>query len=143
MCYFHVKENIRKRRHLVPELILEEMMDYLTEIHMSVNEKEFDQLLLSFKFKYSTSYPKMYEYIDEQWFKGNFNKWQIFRNPPGYANTNSNIESFKATLKRDFTGRRKLKVSSALKKLEDVIFYYSDADNIQMRIMKLYFFFPF
>jgi hypothetical protein len=29
-------------------------------------------------------------------------KWQMFHNPPGWSNTNSNIESFNATIKRDF-----------------------------------------
>jgi hypothetical protein len=44
------------------------------------------------------------------------------------------MESFNATLKRDFTGRKKLKMSSALKKLENVIFYYSDADKFVFNV---------
>ena len=34
----------------------------------------------------------------------------IFRNNAGFANTNSNIESFNATIKRDFTGRRRMSI---------------------------------
>ena len=59
-------------------------------------------------------------YIEEQWFKGSFTYQQIFRNPPGFANTNSNIESFNTTVKCDFTGKRKLKMKSALKKLKAI-----------------------
>jgi hypothetical protein len=70
----------------------------------------------------------MYDYVNKQWFKSNFNKWQIFRNPPGYANTNSNVESFNNVIKRDFTGRRKLPLKTALNKLEEIITYYSNND---------------
>ena len=49
MCYFHVKENIRKHRGLVPEDILEEIMSDISDIHMAVNEKVFAQLLVDFK----------------------------------------------------------------------------------------------
>jgi len=31
----------------------------------------------------------MLDYIQKQWFEGVFNKWEVFCNPPGYANTNS------------------------------------------------------
>ena len=35
----------------------------------------------------------MMTYMNEQWFTGVFNQWQIYLNDPGYANTNSNNES--------------------------------------------------
>jgi hypothetical protein len=37
-------------------------------------------------------------------------KWQIFHNPPGWSNTHSNIESFNATIKRDFSLRKRYSV---------------------------------
>ena len=135
MCYFHVKENIKKNRNLVSSDILEEIMDDITSIHMSINEKEYEINKLNFKTKYS-KYTEIYSYIEKQWFnvtfKGDFTKWQIFRNPPGFANTNSNIESFNATIKRDFTGRKKLKINSALQKLDQIIHYYSNDSIIFM-----------
>ena len=53
----------------------------------------------------------------------------IFRNDPGFANTNSNIESFNSTLKRDFTKRFKCSFARAIEKLFSTIIYYSNDDN--------------
>jgi hypothetical protein len=97
----------------------------LYEIHMSIDEEEYEEMKLEFKKFYSKKFPDMYEYINAQWFSSDFNKWQIFRNNPGFANTNSNIESFNNVIKRDFTGRRKLSVKVALDKINDMIEYYS------------------
>jgi hypothetical protein len=34
-------------------------------------------------------------------------RWQMFHNLPGWSNTNSNIKSFNATIKRDFSLRKR------------------------------------
>ena len=65
----------------------------------------------------------------KQWFQGVFTKWQVFNNPPGYANTNSPIESFNATFKRDFAKRIKCSVYRALNKIADCAEYYLSARN--------------
>ncbi len=52
----------------------------------------------------------------------------IYHTPPGFANTNSPIESFNATIKRDFFMRKRLSVLGCALKLEDVIKYYSSND---------------
>ena len=72
----------------------------------------------------------MYSYIQKQWFEGTFNKWQIFRNSPGFANTNSYIESFNAAIKRDFTIRRRLGIIGSLEKFESIISFYSNNYNV-------------
>lgn len=45
----------------------------------------------------------MYEYMETQRMSGVFHQWQIFCNEPGFANTNSKIESFNASFKIDYT----------------------------------------
>ncbi len=55
-----------------------------------------------------------------------FNKWQIFHNDPGYANTNSNIESFNATFKRNYTKYNKCSILSILRKLIDCVIEYGN-----------------
>ena len=50
-----------------------------------------------------------------------FNKWQIFRTPPGYAMTNSPIESYNNKIKTQFTERRKFHLASALNLFEKVM----------------------
>ena len=42
--------------------------------------------------------------------KKTVSKWQMFHNPPGWSNTNSNIESFNVTIKRDFSLRKRYSV---------------------------------
>jgi len=49
-----------------------------------------------------------YKYLREQWINSRFNCWQIYHSPPGYANTNSNIESFNRQIKA-FAQEKKLK----------------------------------
>jgi hypothetical protein len=51
--------------------------------------------------------------------------WKAFCSPPGYACTNSPLESFNATIKRDFTYRRKLNIFSFINKSFDIIRFYS------------------
>ena len=72
---------------------------------------------------------KRIKYVLKQWLDGDFNKWQIYHNEPGYANTNSNIESFNAAIKRDFFKRRRMTVIGAVYKLEEIIKYYSIDDR--------------
>jgi hypothetical protein len=63
--------------------------------------------------------------METQWLDGPFCKWKIFRTPPGYAITNSNIESFNSVIKRDFTNRKRQSIMSAINIIEEIITYYS------------------
>ena len=92
-------------------------------------EKDYKNQVLDFTNKYKKSEPQMFQYIDKQWLNGLFNTWQIWRSDPGFANTNSNLESFNATIKRDFTKRWKCSLAKAIEKLFEVIFYYSNDNN--------------
>ena len=49
----------------------------------------------------------MYDHIYNTWINTTDHtcKWQIFRNKPGFANTNSPLESFNSRLKTDFFNR--------------------------------------
>ena len=69
---------------------------------MSKNEEEYRDNLKEFKTKYSLNHKDMYDYIMTEWIERNDHRcnWQIFRNNPGLANTNSPIESFNNTIKR-------------------------------------------
>ena len=62
---------------------------------------------------------------------GKFKKWKIFHNPPGWSNTNSNIKSFNAVIKRDFTLRRRYSVYASVEMMEDIILYYKFQSNIK------------
>ncbi len=43
------------------------------------------------------TYPELeafVKYVVPQWFEGMFSNWQIFKTPPGFANTNNPMEAF-------------------------------------------------
>ena len=99
MCYFHVMDNIRRKKHLIKgEKVYDDLLDDLRDIHMSINENEYESKKKQFKTKYEKSYKEMFNYINAQWFNGDFTYWQIFRRNAGYTSVQSNIESFNATI---------------------------------------------
>jgi len=138
MCYFHVIYNIKKHyKHTLTKEEWFELRGILTDIHLSRNQKERDAEWLKFKDRYEPKKAKrakkgekkgVYEYVRDSWYESRFNKWMIYHTPPGFANTNSNIESFNATIKRDFFTRKRLSVLGCALKLEEVIKYYSSSD---------------
>jgi hypothetical protein len=101
----------------------------VTKLHRATTEIVYNERLAELKKKYKVSQKKMFSYFETQWLTGSFDKWQIFRNSPGFANTNSNIESFNATFKRDFTKRIKGSMLCSLNKLFTCIIYYSQPLN--------------
>jgi hypothetical protein len=127
MCYYHVTENIRKKcKPYISnrEDVYDELKAAVHEMYMSSSEEEYEQLKKEFKDTFKR-YKDLLAYMDAQWFDGPFCKWQIFRTPPGYATTNSNIESFNATVKRDFTNRKRQSIMNAINIVEEIITYYS------------------
>jgi len=123
MCYFHVKKNVRDHKKLMPHENFDDLMRFLTKIHYSHNKDEFKKNINAFKKTYENVFPAMYEYC-ASWFEGVWSNWQIYHTKPGCANTNSNIESFNRSVKR-FTDRKKMTMTSALKKIFKIIVYYS------------------
>lgn len=123
---------------MLDDEVYETLKEDLQDIHMSLNENEFKNNVSMFNSKYD-NYPDIVEYINEQWFKGIFNNWQIYHNEPGFANSNSNVESFNSVIKRDFTSRKRLNIIVALEKIAEVITYYSTKGpefQIQPRYIK-------
>ena len=53
----------------------------------------------------------------------------MFCNDPGYSNTNSNIESFNATFKREYTIYYKCTMLAACRKIFNCIRDYSDSSQ--------------
>lgn len=66
-----------------------------------------------FNTKYE-NYTDVVEFLNEHWFTGVFNNWQIYHNNSGFANSNSNVESFNIAIKRDFTERKSFNIFVAV-----------------------------
>jgi len=131
MCFFHVMENIKQNcRKLLDEASYADLLNDIRYIHMRKSYKEFEEVCVQFKNKWNKKKTKaVYEYVST-WLTGNYSKWQIYHNPPGFASTNSNIESFNATIKRDFSLRKRYSVYSSVNIIQQIINYYSTNKTI-------------
>lgn len=127
MCFFHVMKNIKANceKPLTKDQYQKLKFD-IGQIHYSVSKDDYFCKLKKFEVccdQKGTS--EVFKYMSKQWFYGNFSNWQIFNNPPGWANTNSNIESFNATIKRDYSLRRRYSVFGSVDIICTMIVYYS------------------
>jgi hypothetical protein len=124
MCYFHVKKNVKENcRHLMEKNEYDKLQEDLHQIHMSTSAEEYKENKKKFKKKYETQHKGVYDYC-LTWFEGNWSNWQIFRNKPGQANTNSNIESFNNVIKVDLS-RKRLPMKASINAIFEQIVYYS------------------
>ena len=69
---------------------------------------------------------KFTNYFEKQWITSVYKKWQIFLTPAGFAQTNSQIESYNCRIKTDFTNRIKYHLHEALNVFKTLINYQSD-----------------
>jgi len=128
MCYFHMKQNILKNCQSMfkTEEEFNILNDMIYDIHISKSKAEYEDRVKKFDkfYKNKSIYKQVHKYITKQWLESRFNKWQIFHSPPGYANTNSNIESFNKQIKL-FTSKKKLSVFGMIDKVDEMVQYYS------------------
>ncbi len=127
MCFFHVMKNVKSNceKPLSKEQYVKFRYD-IGLIHYSVSKADFDEKVKNFEKEWNKKGTKnVFEYMNKQWFTGKFSSWQVFTNPPGWANTNSNIESFNATIKRDHSLRRRYSVYGSVDVIIQMIEYYS------------------
>ena len=108
----------------------------ILKLHLSKNETEYDKRLEDFK-KFWKSSKACYKYIREQWINSRFNCWQIYHSPPGYANTNSNIESFNRQIKA-FTQKKKLSVFGMVDKCKEMVYYFSKEQDRKFNVYPKY-----
>ena len=76
-------------------------------MHNSKSKEEYDNYvkLNVVKWLKMKTMNKFGLYIKKQWIDSRFNKWQLFYREVGLASTNSQIESYNARIKGDFTDR--------------------------------------
>ena len=129
MCYFHVRMNIRKhetytRLHKKTQSLLEH---FINRLHWSRDKIQCEKVYTKFNNKFgSNEYIKPFmAYLDQRSLDSPFRRWKIFNSPPGYACTNSPIESFNNVIKRDFVKRKKKNLLDFLHILKEIVVYYS------------------
>jgi hypothetical protein len=90
-------------------------------MHQTSSREEYEQMWLLIKEKWlKYKLKKIVKYIEKQWIVKCPN-WQLFLTPPGYAHTNSPIESYNNTIKSSFTNGVRFHLVPALEIFENVI----------------------
>ena len=88
MCWFHVMFNVRKHKNLIPDAMYDSIVDDIHNLHYSKDEFEFTTLKSRTlkKWRKNEDLIDFASYFEEQWFKGTFINWQIFRTPAATTN---------------------------------------------------------
>jgi hypothetical protein len=122
MCFFHIMTNVEKHMKGFPSHVACAIVRGLYDLHFARDQIAFsclrDQLLSNWRRDFCT-------YLEGQWLRGHFSRWQCFTTPSGFATTNNPVEQFNKVLKRDYTLRRRLKMGTLLKELRDCCMHES------------------
>lgn len=125
MCWYHVRSNCYKHRDLIPIEHRKDLGLAIRAIHFSKDKYEAQEKYVELRENFSEVAPKFISYFKDNWLKGNFNRWKIYSSPPGYSSTNSPLESFNNSIKRDHTQRKQLSVLEFLKCAIRMVEFYS------------------
>jgi transposase-like protein len=134
MCYFHLMQAIRDCKKQIGD-DYDKVMDEIRSLHWSKNEQVFKKRWEVIGRRWSKNFKWFYDYFVKYWIKKN-NHWRIYDSPPGYAKTNSPIESFNSSIKRDFTNRKRSSVLGFITKMAAIIKYYSDDQRVFATVPK-------
>ena len=125
--------NVKKHRNLVPDNLYEKLLKDIRFLHYSKDENEFSREFAKFKKAWNKGQTaNFFSYFQKQWVNIDGNesansrhyKWRIFDKPPGFAISNSPIESFNRTIKRDFCMRKRFSVIGTIGLIRRIIKVY-------------------
>ncbi len=128
MCFFHVMQNIRKRTRQLSLTSQKLVKEWMYKMHFTRSEEEFLEVwAAAFKtWKKKKELKDTCTYVKERWVNhARFSKWQTFRTPIGYADTNNPCENFNSIFKNQYTEHMRQKLASCCKSLILVCTTYS------------------
>jgi hypothetical protein len=127
MCYFHVRYNVRKRKHLVPADKWQGINSDIRKLHNSPCHGSFKLAwqTIEAKWKADKDLNQYYEYFKKQWINSRYCNWQIYNTPPGYSSGNGPIESYNNFIKTYFTNRFKSHLLPSLEIFQKLISFES------------------
>ena len=122
MCYFHVLQNVRKKKHMMGDYY-DEIIGDIRNLHYCTTKNGFNKLKNKVLKKWETieSLIDFSNYFRKQWLDGVFCNWAIFSKPAGCASTNNPVESHNAIIKKFFTNRFKFNFLPCLLIFKDTI----------------------
>ncbi|KAE9014338.1 hypothetical protein PF011_g8108 [Phytophthora fragariae] len=116
MCFYHVVAKLRERTHGLSSELSALVYKGVYDLLFTHSEAEFVQLKATMLNDRAgqADLTAFTAYVKAQWLTGNFENWQFFLSPPGYATTNNPVEQFNRALKRVYTHHRQLKMGLLL-----------------------------
>ena len=108
-CYFHLKENQRKKKlaeHGVTKEERKEMLNHLDIMQKMPTQEHFAQYWSLFKEKFD-SYDSYHDYFEKTYIDSINNKWHYYDVEPNVFLTNNICESLNASIKKDWTNRER------------------------------------
>ncbi|OWZ07863.1 LOW QUALITY PROTEIN: hypothetical protein PHMEG_00019687 [Phytophthora megakarya] len=106
MCYFHVAKKIYEKTRAFDTGIEAMVMRDPHEMHFSRCDSEFQER--------KEEILQKWQGYTTVWLNDRVWRWQCYHTLAGYATTNNPCETYNATIKRDVTLRRKLKVGALI-----------------------------
>jgi len=128
MCWYHVLANVKERESEIPEAEYERVKQELHNMHFSKSEIEFNSIKDNAikRWRENEQLVWLADYFTTQWLDSEFNNWQIYKSPQGFAATNNPLESFNGRIKTHFTKRRVVSISIAIDLIcKELITFYS------------------
>ncbi|ETP48170.1 hypothetical protein F442_06057 [Phytophthora nicotianae P10297] len=119
MCYFHVAKKIYGKTRSFDTNVAAMVMRDLHELHFSRSDSEFQERKAEVLGKWEgyTQLRKFVSYFRSVWLNARVWRWQCYHTVSGFATTDNPCEAYNATIKRDVTLRRKLKVGALIDQL--------------------------
>ena len=108
-CFFHLKENLRKKalaEHGVKKEDRKTILDHIDVMHKTITKEQFDKYWLLFKKKYF-HYKNFTNYFEKTYINSLTNKWHYYDVEQNVMLTNNVCESLNAMIKRDWTNRER------------------------------------
>ncbi|RLN66963.1 hypothetical protein BBJ28_00026211 [Nothophytophthora sp. Chile5] len=120
MCLFHVAKKVYEKIRALDAGVGAMVLRHVHELHFSRSESEFYERLAEVQAEWSKwcQLEQFAVYFNAVWLNGRIWRWQCYHTPSGFAATNNPCEAFNASIKRDVTLRRKLKVGALVDRLQ-------------------------
>ncbi|CAF0826215.1 unnamed protein product [Brachionus calyciflorus] len=123
MCWYHLKNNINKNAKKIPQAHVEKVTNDIIHLRSTKTSDSYDlkkKAILS-KWKKLKGLDNFCKYFTKQWIDSPFCNWQLYQTPPGYAMSNSPIESYNSLIKAHFTNRSKFNLLPVFELFEKVV----------------------
>lgn len=135
MCYFHVKQNVRRHKHLIKtKSNYSKITDDIDKLQASHNRETFKIASALFFKKWKNIEKSFCDYFEKVWLKGNSHWYEgVLHLTPS---TNNALERFNRTIKDSYTFRDRFTLSKYKIKLFEMVNAESTSYNNNNKVIR-------